>query len=372
MIKFIIFYLLFSFIETYKITTKPTSKAFKYNGNFFWKIGKSDSFVSKRLHRLIFNDYPICLYRDQNQELVAISDICLHRGAALSYGKLLDNNCLQCPYHGWEYKKGIVESIPGDPATKKNFGVPNFEIKEMNNDVYLCPTFDLNSQSGILSENNIFIPPEANDSNFVRISGRRHIKRTNSLVTENVLDMMHISYVHSFGNQISPVPFEINYEDLSSFAGKTTFHYTAGPTSMSSLFANVKYVKVENEFHLPDTTVTRVFAGPIVKTIITHCYPIGKNESILHYDLYRNFLTSPIVDPLFYKQMDITLQEDVNILNGIYDNYIKGFMNTKFDITQLKYREKVKKQFVNEKKYNEQIKKKIQDEKEKRNDIKNI
>ena len=162
--------------------------------------------------------------------------------------------------------------------------------------------------------------------------------------------MMHISYVHTFGNQVSPIPFEIKYEDIDDFSGKTTFHYTAGPTSMSSLLGQSKYVKVENEFYLPDTTVTRVFAGPIIKTIVTHCYPIGKNESILHYDLYRNFLQQPLFDGLFHKQMDITLKEDVDILNGIYDNYIKGFMNTKFDITQLKYREKWNKQFISEKK----------------------
>ena len=49
--------------------------------------------------------------------------------------------------------------------------------------------------------------------------------------------------------------------------------------------------------------------------------------------------------------MEITLREDINILNGIYDNYIKGFMNTKFDQTQLKYREKWNKYFIDENKY---------------------
>ena len=244
--------------------------------------------------------------------------------------------------------------IPGCPQTRNNFGVPKFQTYEVNDDVYLCPTYDLNSGSGINAKNSIYIPPEANDDTFVRISGKMKINRQSSLITENVIDMMHISYVHSFGNQLSPVPYEIKYEDINEFSGKTTFHYTAGPTSMSKLIGNVDFVKVENEFHLPDTTVTRVFAGDIVKTIITHCYPIGKNESIFHYDLYRNFLTPTIFDTLFYKQMDITLNEDIGIINYIYDNYIKGFMNTKFDITQLKYREKWNKNFIDEKKLEKQ------------------
>mgnify|MGYP001353358280 FL=1 len=345
---YLIFYLIS--VNCYKITTKPNCNTFKYKGNFFWKIGKSRKYKKGHLHRTLFNDYPICIYRDKNSKINAISDICIHRGASLSSGKLLNNNCVQCPYHGWEYEKGLVKCIPGSPIIKGEFGVPLFKIHEENGDVYLCPTYDINSKNGIKANNSIYIPPEAHDESFVRISGTKQIHRPNQLITENVLDMMHISYVHTFGNQVSPVPFEIKYEDIDEFSGKTTFHYTAGPTSMSSLLGQSKYVKVENEFYLPDTTVTRVFAGSIIKTIVTHCYPIGKNESILHYDLYRNFLQQPLFNGLFYKQMDITLKEDVDILNNIYDNYIKGFMNTKFDITQLKYREKWNKQFLSEKK----------------------
>lgn len=332
-----------------KISTKPPASTYQYNGNFYWKIGKSNDYYKGDLHRTLFNDYPICVYRDRNNTINAISDICVHRGAALSFGKLLENNCIQCPYHGWEYNEGMIKTIPGCPDMKGKIGTPRFETKEINGDIYLCPTYDLNSQHGIIANNGIYIPPEASNSKFVRISGKKHIKRPNFLVTENVLDMMHISYVHTFGNQVSPIPFEIKYEDIDEFSGKTTFHYTAGATSMSAIIGNAKEVKVENEFYLPDTTVTRVFAGNIVKTIVTHCYPIGKNESILYYDLYRNFLTYPIFDGLFYKQMDITLKEDVGILNTIYDNHIRGFMTTKYDITQLKYREKWNKKFIKEK-----------------------
>ena len=38
--------------------------------------------------------------------------------------------------------------------------------------------------------------------------------------------------------------------------------------------------------------------------------------------------------------MDITLKEDIGIINNIYDKHIRGFMNTKYDVTQLKFREK--------------------------------
>lgn len=343
--KFIIYIFLLNlfYCLPLRINTKPSSNKYKNHMPLFWKLTKKYH-ITQKPKRFIFNNYPITIYRDHEGEIIAMSDICIHRGASLSQGKLLDNNCLQCPYHGWEYNNGLVENIPGCPETKKRlFGVPRFETQILNDDVYICPTYDINSNKGNKYNGTVFIPPEATDSNFVRVSGVRHLHRPNNLVTENVLDMMHISYVHSFGNSLAPVPFKIDYEDINELSGRTTFHYTAGATSMSRLIGGAKYVKVENEFHLPDVTVTRVKANSIIKTIVTHCYPIGKNESILHFDLYRNFFTTPLVDGLFEYQMKITLDEDVRILNQIYDDYTMGFMSNKFDVTQTKYREKMKK-----------------------------
>ena len=152
-----------------KISTKPPANAYQYNGNFFWKVGKSDTYDKGDLHRTLFNDYPVCIYRDRNNSLIATSDVCIHRGASLSSGKLLENNCIQCPYHGWEYNNGIVKTVPGCPDMKGKIGTPRFDVKEINDDVYLSPTYDLNSKNGIIAKNDIYVPPESKDNNFVRI-----------------------------------------------------------------------------------------------------------------------------------------------------------------------------------------------------------
>ena len=335
-------------LNSTKITTKPISKNYQFNIPLFWKIANKREISDKKAKRFIFNEYPIAIYKDsETDEVKAISDICIHRSASLSHGTI-QNNCVKCPYHGWEYKDGLVENIPGLPDTKKqSFGVPRFEIREINDDIYLRPSYDMNSNKGTSYNHSIYIPPEASDPDFVRVTGTRHIHRPNNLITENVLDMMHISYVHSFGNSLSPVPFKIDYENMDEMSGKTTFYYTSGRSSMSRLIGGAQFVQVDNEFHLPDATVTRVKANDITKTIITHCYPIGKNESILHYDLYRNFLTHEMFDPLFKYQMKLTLDEDVDIINYIYDDYVQGFMSNKFDITQIKYRQKMKQLIAN-------------------------
>ena len=41
--------------------------------------------------------------------LHAWRDACVHRGTRLSLGKIIDGDCIQCPYHGWIYD-GIIRS----------------------------------------------------------------------------------------------------------------------------------------------------------------------------------------------------------------------------------------------------------------------
>ena len=94
-ICFIYYFLIFFFnkANTLKIVTKPKKSHYQNNGNFFWKIGKSEQYKKKKLHRTLFNNFPICVYRDNNNQLNAISYICIHSGAAMSFGKVLKKLC---------------------------------------------------------------------------------------------------------------------------------------------------------------------------------------------------------------------------------------------------------------------------------------
>ncbi|MFT3852883.1 MAG: aromatic ring-hydroxylating dioxygenase subunit alpha [Ilumatobacteraceae bacterium] len=48
-------------------------------------------------------------------EVAAFDDVCAHRGAALSLGRV-EGSCLACPYHGWEYAAtGECTRIPALP-----------------------------------------------------------------------------------------------------------------------------------------------------------------------------------------------------------------------------------------------------------------
>ena len=173
---------------------------------------------------------------------------------------------------------------------------------------------------------------------------------------ENVLDLLHISYVHLFGNNNEPLPmhaeFQQSYDDGEQRlrSGKVVFRYRAGSKAWSKVVGGAQEVLVENEFHLPYTVIIRVRFGGNTKTIVANAVPKGEGDTRLNYKLYRDFaITHPqddgplnfAMDWVFQRLMDITLQEDKDIVESLYPEAGSGFMNARYDKHQLLYRRSV-------------------------------
>jgi nitrite reductase/ring-hydroxylating ferredoxin subunit len=60
----------------------------------------------------------LVLFRDASGKVACVSDICMHRGASLSQGKVVDGT-VECPFHGWRYAgDGRCTRIPAHPDMK--------------------------------------------------------------------------------------------------------------------------------------------------------------------------------------------------------------------------------------------------------------
>lgn len=83
---------------------------------------------------------PIALFRDTLGRPAAVEDRCLHRGARLADGAV-DNGCLACPYHGWQYAAdGAVARIPAMPPAcpiPEHFRIPAFSCVDQDGFVWI-------------------------------------------------------------------------------------------------------------------------------------------------------------------------------------------------------------------------------------------
>lgn len=294
----------------------------------WYPIITSDKLLNNKIQKVYIQNEPMVLYKKKNNEYILHTDICPHQRASFSKGWLNEFDNIHCPYHGFEFCDGMFCNIPNPSRNISKFKstckLQTYPIKDSGGILYTIPTL-LNDT--IFPE--LFIPPEETDSNFRSVLGHVTLKVPYQIVCENLLDMLHISYIHSFGNRYKPLPFSCKYEKLSSTSGRTTFKYHSNRMTISNKVGKVDNVIVENEFHLPTNTITRVFAGNIRKTVFTTCIPINNNETLLIWKIYRNFWRTDndnlfsfinyIGDFIIDKLMQITIEEDKNILKNIYN-----------------------------------------------------
>jgi phenylpropionate dioxygenase-like ring-hydroxylating dioxygenase large terminal subunit len=58
--------------------------------------------VSDQPQRAVLLGQALVLWRDSAGQPHALNDVCIHRGTALSLGRVIGDE-LMCPYHGWRY-----------------------------------------------------------------------------------------------------------------------------------------------------------------------------------------------------------------------------------------------------------------------------
>lgn len=137
---------------------------------------------------------PIVLYRATDGTPVALHDMCPHRFAPLSLGKVKGDN-LQCPYHGLLFDRtgACIANPNGKGTTPQALTVQRYATFTQNGMVWLWPG-DPGKARGTAPPAYDFL--EAPGSRTVR--GYLHVDANYELVTDNLLDLSHTEFLHPF------------------------------------------------------------------------------------------------------------------------------------------------------------------------------
>lgn len=93
--------------------------------------------------RQILFGVPVVLGRTNDGKAFALRDICPHRGAPLSAGRITEDGCVECPYHGWQFRfnDGGCNKIPALSATDSfesaGIAVQTFPLYEANGLIWI-------------------------------------------------------------------------------------------------------------------------------------------------------------------------------------------------------------------------------------------
>ena len=315
---------------------------------FWYPIMTGKQFQQKKIHNITVMNHPMVLYNNHiNHSMILHTDICPHQGASLSKGWVNEFGNIQCPYHGFEFCNGMFCKIPNPslspPTFKSRIKLPVYPVRQYNDTLFFFPI-----SNHLMNDSSPFFPPEEYDPSFRSVSGSIVVHKNWLVICENLLDMLHISYVHSFGSRVNPLPYSVRTLFKNNVSGITEFYYQPRDLTISNQIGRVTTVIVQNEYHLPTNTITRVFAGNVVKTVFTRSLPLSKDRTILFWRVYRNFWIDPylpifsiIGDVILRFLMEKTIQEDVSILKYVYPEYRQGPLKTKYDTTIHNFRNAV-------------------------------
>jgi phenylpropionate dioxygenase-like ring-hydroxylating dioxygenase large terminal subunit len=317
-----------------------------YNMNWY-VIGEKSSFRNNKLYKIQIWGEDYVVWR-KNNTYYAMDDSCSHRGASLSLGKNKNNN-LVCPYHGYEFNSsGVLVKVPGLNFTNTQCqNQRTYNVIEQDGWVYLNTIIKKLYEP---AEIRIYREPEIYSNRFNQVLLKFDFKAFGRIISENSLDVMHIGFVHTFGNKKNPSPTkEIPPYPLTDypFHYKTEYEYNSGEDSMAKQVFMVDKLKIENEFILPHTTVARVLFGEYISTVITSTLPLNATHSKLFVKTYRNFWNTNDTSYLgnYYNNlgdfiteytMIKTVLQDKNIVENI--KHIEGKFNMKYDKIQNLYK----------------------------------
>jgi 3-ketosteroid 9alpha-monooxygenase subunit A len=184
----------------------------------WFMVGWGDEFTSGSPAPLRYFGQELVGYRTVGGDLVVLDAHCPHLGAHLGYGGTVVDDCLQCPYHGWEWgPDGTNRRIPYEDRPNASKRLRSWPVCERHECVFLWhdpnggpPRWEVPDVFGV------FAGLEGSPDDYYRAYPRASVKYAAEPVhpqqtIENGVDSMHFRYVH--GAAADPVLLDWGAEE---------------------------------------------------------------------------------------------------------------------------------------------------------------
>ncbi|KAF3998182.1 aromatic ring-hydroxylating dioxygenase subunit alpha [Glaciimonas immobilis] len=162
---------------------------FVYNA---WYMGAwADEVKTQGLLGRVLLNQPVVFYRTEDGTALALEDRCCHRALPLSHGCVVGDQ-LQCGYHGLVYdRNGLCVKVPGQERVPAQARVRSYPVVEKDHMLWIWM-----GEPALANPALIVAHPWHDDDAWVWIKDRYSIKSAYQLVTDNLMDLTHVGYVH--------------------------------------------------------------------------------------------------------------------------------------------------------------------------------
>ena len=267
------------------------------------------------------------LFRDVEGKVVCLSDVCCHRGAALSAGTLKDN-CVACPYHGWQFNTAgqcvYIPALGKDVAPPKRARVDSYPTAEKFGWVWVF-LGDAPEEERPPFLDDSWFPEYFDEANWRRIPLQYEAPINWARAEENSIDGAHPSFVHSsFGSKRDPkvqiVPIEKTEWTASTTRERTPPDRSQKTGRMRELTAEVRgKTRATTAFCFTGITHRIVIdrADGLRQRTLSHRTPIDRYTTRTFTTQVRDYDMTPEADVERIEGRRQAVREDVGIVKTV-------------------------------------------------------
>ncbi|WP_315785376.1 Rieske 2Fe-2S domain-containing protein [Fischerella sp. JS2] len=257
---------------------------------------------------------PFVLFKNQDGQLVCLSDRCPHRAAKLSDGQIIDGK-IECLYHGWQFGSDgeclHIPQLPKDAKIPAHACVRSFPVVEHQSMVWMWASATITAD-----EKRIPAIAELDKPETVSMDYMRDLPYEQSFLIENIIDPAHVFIAHdgSDGNRKYAQPLDIEVVDNSVWGIYGKWRIAGESRGFFQNWQKLDFIApnlVHYQFSAknPDWSLG----------LAIYSLPLGKNRCRILLRRYRNFMTCPMqFMPRWFHHLrqNRILEEDMSVVVG--------------------------------------------------------
>lgn len=297
------------------------------NPNYWYAIAwAQDLKPGEILPAMIWNQ-SIALYRDSQNQVHAVENVCPHKGVAMDKGKV-HGDAIVCGYHGWEFN-GDGECI-GIPYWNSDQKLPcarmrSYPVQEQYGIIWIFP-----GDASLAETESIPEMPEFDQSEWLMVPVSAHFQAHFSICNENTMDVFHGFLHQNLQGWFNPVLLKLK-ETETTVTAQYNVSYQGALTKFLGLSEDggVTTKTISVGYHYPNyvTNLEGVSALYLMRL------PISPTESrsfalfFLRVRLPKTLLNllRPILQPVILHFVFMRfLNQDIEMIESEQANYLKN------------------------------------------------
>ncbi|MDJ0660406.1 MAG: Rieske 2Fe-2S domain-containing protein [Crocosphaera sp.] len=199
---------------------KATSLLSEIENQFNWKecwypVTFVKDLPKDRPYGFSLYDKPLVLFRNKEETLICLKDICPHRAAKLSDGEIIDGK-IECSYHGWQFGEGgqclHIPQLPEETKIPETACVQSYPVAEVQGMVWIWAGTPEKAD-----KNNIPTVADLDDPKVFSSDVVMDLPYDQNFFIENVIDPAHLFISHngSWNMKELAQPLEMEILNLS-------------------------------------------------------------------------------------------------------------------------------------------------------------